>query len=105
MPIQAKSHAESKSSTKWSVRGRRLELSIGLAGPGPGRPYTLPHAGSGPGPLGHDGSAPDGPGRALWSQPGPPGPGLRACQCRHLETPESLDMVYTWYILGIMIYF
>ncbi len=21
--------------------------------------------------------------------------------CCHLETPESLDMVYTWYILGI----
>ncbi len=21
--------------------------------------------------------------------------------CLHLETPESLDMVYTWYILGI----
>ncbi len=52
MPIQAKSHAESKSSTKQSVRGRRLALSIGLAGgprASPGRPYTRLGA-TGPGP-------------------------------------------------------
>ena len=28
-------------------------------------------------------------------------PDATAIGIRHLETPESLDMVYTWYILGI----
>ena len=45
MPIQAKSHAaaESEPSTERSDESvrRRLALSTGLAGPGPGRPSSV----------------------------------------------------------------
>ncbi len=87
------------------------------------RPVVVGAAGSGPGrgPMINRSSARDGGNGRLqpavvvgprrsspWAGPAPVGSGSRATRLwpqsgvvAHLETLESLDMIYTWYILSI----
>jgi hypothetical protein len=101
----------------WNLKGRRLHhrhimmlshCPAGGHGPGPGASVAAGAAAAG---LGEPLHWPSGTGKRdrdrrvrapTQAAPlGAPGWGDKINQCLHLETPESLDMVYTWYILGI----